>query len=102
MVTKNNKHTHYCKYQPANIVENNEYRLYWARPIPTDKPLPHNIPDIVLTNKLEKKTYVIDIAVPNTVNISEKYQEKIGNFMPLAIEIKTMWKQEKSVLYQSY
>ncbi|KAK9712144.1 hypothetical protein QE152_g25074 [Popillia japonica] len=95
MVIKSDEHTHYCKYQPVSIVENNEYRLYWAIPVTTDKPLLNNIPDIVQTNKLEKKTYVIDIAVSNTDYLSKKYQEKLDNYMPLAIEIKTMWKQEK-------
>jgi hypothetical protein len=36
--------------------------------------------------------YLIDVAIPNTLNLEKKYDEKIQNYLPLAEEIKSIWK----------
>lgn len=84
----------YYRYTPENILENEEYKLYWDRTLHTDKTVVCNRPDITLINKREKKTYLIDIAIPNDANITQKEQEKITKYTPLAIELKELWKQE--------
>jgi uncharacterized protein YciI len=56
----------YCKYTPANVLENDNFKLYWNCSIITDKTIPFNGPDITLMNKKTKNTFLIDIAVPNT------------------------------------
>lgn len=84
----------YYKYEPQGVVETLDMKLYWARPISTDKNIPHNIPDIIITQKEQKNTFIIDIAVPNVANITKKYNEKITKYLPLAMEIKEMWKQD--------
>lgn len=78
--------TPYYKYTPTNILENNEYKLYWDRTLHTDKTIPHNGPDITLINKLAHTTQLIDIAIPNDTNLMNKEQEKIIEYTPLAIE----------------
>lgn len=85
----------YYKYNPESIVENDEMKIYWDRAIHTDKTIAHNRPDITLINKNTKHTYLIDIAVPNDTNIENKEQEKITKYLPLAIEVKELWRQEK-------
>ncbi|KAK9737700.1 hypothetical protein QE152_g10464 [Popillia japonica] len=80
----------YYAYIPENIVETQDVKLYWARVINTDKPVPSNIPDIVLVDKKERHTFIIDIAIPNAANLSRKHKEKITKYLPLAIEIKVM------------
>ena len=59
---------------------------------------PNNIPDIVLLQKKEKVAFIIDIAVPLATNTSSKYTEKINKYMPLADEIKALWKLEKATI----
>lgn len=83
----------YYKYKPKQILENDLAKLYWDRDIVTDKTTINNRPDITLTNKLTKITYLIDISVPNTENIKKKHVEKIQKYIPLAEEIKEMWHQ---------
>ena len=38
----------YYKYTPANVPENETFKLYWNRSILTDKTIPFNRPDITL------------------------------------------------------
>jgi hypothetical protein len=53
----------YYRYKPANVLENDNFKLYWNRSIITDKTVPCNRPDIILTNKKTKNTFLIDIAI---------------------------------------
>jgi hypothetical protein len=44
-------------------------------------------------NKKTKNTFLIDIAVPNTHNLTKTITDKQKNYQELANEICTMWKQ---------
>ena len=85
----------YYEFNPPPVKENEFCRLYWDRKIRTHKTTPNNIPDIVLLQKKEKAAFIIDIAVPLATNTSSQYTEKINKYMPLADEIKALWKLEK-------
>jgi len=53
----------YYKYTPANVLENDNFKLYWNRSIITDKTIPSNQPGITHTNKTKqnkKKEYLFD------------------------------------------
>jgi len=52
----------YCKYTSANVLENENFKLYWNHSILTDKTIPFNRPDITFMNKKTKNTFLIDIA----------------------------------------
>ena len=52
------------KYAPANVLENENFKLCWNRSILTDKTIPFNRHDITFMNKKTKNTFLIDIAVP--------------------------------------
>jgi hypothetical protein len=41
---------------------------------------------------MKKTVYLIDVAISNTPNLEKKYNEKIQNYLPLAEEIKSVWK----------
>ena len=78
---------------PANVLENDSFKLYWNRCIITDKTIPANRPDATPKNKKTKTTYLIDIAVPNTNNLAKTITEKQNKYQELANEICAMWKQ---------
>jgi hypothetical protein len=46
------------KHTPANVLENDNFKLYWNRSIITDKTVPSNRPDITFMNK--KNEYFFD------------------------------------------
>ena len=74
------------KYAPANVLENDNFKLYWNRSVLTDKTIPFNRPDITYTNKKTKNfflidietknIFLIDIAVPNTHNLAKTITDK--------------------------
>jgi len=83
----------YYKYTPANVLENDNFKLYWNRSILTDKTIRFNRPDITFINKKTKNTFLIDTAVPNTRNLTKTITDKQNKYQELANEICAMWKQ---------
>jgi hypothetical protein len=82
----------YYKYTPANALENDNFKLYWNRSVLTDKTIPFNRPDITFMNKKTMKTFLIDIAVPNTHNLTKTTTDKQNKYQELANEICAMRK----------
>ena len=66
----------YYKYTPANVLENDNFKLYWKRSMLTDKTIHFNRRDITFMNKKTKNTFLIDIAVPNTHNLTKTITDK--------------------------
>jgi hypothetical protein len=54
-------------------LENDNYKLYFDRTVLTDIHIQHNRPDIIILNKQQKQAYLLDIAVPNSHNITQTY-----------------------------
>ena len=81
----------YYQSTPANVLENDNFKLYWNRSTLTDKTIHFNRPDITFMNKKTKNTFLIDIAVPNTHNLAKT--DKQNKYQELANEICAMWKQ---------
>jgi hypothetical protein len=84
----------YYRYKPANVVENDSFKLYWNRSITTDKTIASNRPDITFTNKKIKNTFLIDITIPNTHNLAKTITGKQSKYQELANEIRAIWKQD--------
>jgi len=84
----------YYKYTPANVLENENFKLHWNHSILTDKTVPFNRPDITFMNRKTKNTFLIDIAVPNTHNLAKTITDKQNKYQDLANEICAMWKQK--------
>jgi len=80
-------------YTPANVLENDNFKLYWNGSIITDKTIPSNRPDVTFMNEKSKNTFLIDIAVPNTHNLAKTITDKQNKYQELANEICAMWKQ---------
>jgi len=66
----------YYQYTPANVLENDNFKLYWNRSILTDKTIPFNRPDKTFMNKKTKNTFLVDTAVPNTHNLAKTITDK--------------------------
>ncbi|CAK1579741.1 unnamed protein product [Parnassius mnemosyne] len=90
-----NTNTPYYNYTPKITLENTTHKLLYDRAILTDKTIHYNRPDIILQDKINKITYLIDIAVPNTHNIQKTITEKICKYAELKDEVTRIWRQEK-------
>jgi hypothetical protein len=84
----------YYKYTPANVLENENFKLYWNRSILTDKTIPFNPPDITFINKKTKNIFLVNIAVQNTHNLAKTITDKQNKYQELANEICAMWKKK--------
>jgi hypothetical protein len=87
--------TSYYKYKPQAVLDNQHYKLYYDRAVITDQTIHHNRPDIILTDKKNKHTYIIDVAVPSCVNLEKTWETKLSKYFELSLEIKKMWKQSR-------
>jgi len=77
----------YYKYTQANVLENENFNLYWNGSILTDKTVPFNRPDITFMNKKTTNTFLIDIAVQNTHNLAKTITDKQNKYQELANEM---------------
>jgi hypothetical protein len=61
----------------------------------TDINIKHNRPDIIILNKQQKQAYLLDIAVPNSHNITQTYNTKINKYLELSVATRNLWCLEK-------
>jgi hypothetical protein len=80
---------------PESCLENDSYKLYFDRTILTDIHIKHNRPDIIILNKQQKQAYLLDIAVPNSHNITQTYNTKINKYLELSVAMRNLWCLEK-------
>jgi hypothetical protein len=46
-------------------------------------------------NKQQKQAYLLDIAVPNSHNITQTYNTKINKYLELSVAMRNLWSLEK-------
>jgi hypothetical protein len=85
---------HYI-YKPESCLENDNYKLYFDRTVLTDIHIQHNRPGIIILNKQQKQEYLLDIAVPNSHNITQTYNTKINKYLELSVAMRNLWCLEK-------
>jgi hypothetical protein len=88
----------YYQYEPKPVLENNTDKLYWDRPVITDRTILANRPDIIWVHKNSKSAVLIDLAHPNDHNLNETFSNKIIKYTDLADEIKQMWKLDSVIV----
>jgi hypothetical protein len=77
-------------------LENDSYKLYFDRTVLIDIHIKHNRPDIIILNKQQKQTFLLDIAVPNLHNITQTYNTKINKYLELSVAMRNLWCLEKN------
>ena len=60
----------------------------------TDKTIRFNRPDVIFMNKKKKNAFLVDIAVPDTHNLTKTITDKQNKYQELTNEICAMWKQK--------
>jgi hypothetical protein len=71
-------------------LENDNYKLYFDRTVLTDIHIKHNRPDIIILNKQQKQAYLLDIAVPNSHNITQTCNSKINKYLELSVAMRNL------------
>ena len=78
-------------HEPLPVIENDVIKVLWDFDIQTDKHVKSSRPDIVIVDTKEKSLKLIDVSIPNDMNIVSKRIEKIEKYANLSIELKELW-----------
>ena len=68
------------EHKPEKVVEHNNITIMYDLAIQTDRAIGANRPDIVYYNKKDRQCLLIDVAIPDDINISTKLVEKISKY----------------------
>ena len=83
---KKNEREHtekWYEHVPEGTVENEEVKVLWDINVQCDNVIEARRPDIILTDKKERKCTIIDIAVPADVRVGEKETKKMEKYYGL-------------------
>ena len=80
------------------VEENEEVKILWDFNIKTDREIHHRRPDIVAQRRKERRTIIVDIAIPGDRNVDHKEIEKREKYQDLAREIGNLWKTRTKVV----
>ena len=83
------------EHKPKGCVENEKVKLLWDFVIQCDRDIIARNPDIILIDKENKLTKIIDVAIPGDARVVEKEREKIDKYRPLRDEIARLWSMRK-------
>ena len=83
---------------PPKVVENDRAKIQWDLQIQTDNMVMVNQPDIVFSDKQQRKVVLIDVAIPCNSNIRKKEHDKLKKYQGLKEELEMMSGVETTVL----
>ncbi|RZF42371.1 hypothetical protein LSTR_LSTR004179 [Laodelphax striatellus] len=84
----------YYKCKPDQVLRSETAKLLWDSAIVTDRAVEANRPNIVLFDRVCKKAYIIDVAVPLDDNLVSTLAEKKRKYQPLSVELKDIYRLE--------
>jgi len=77
-------------HQAEPVLENSHYELLYDFNIFTDKKISARHPDLVFVDRVDKCTYLIDIACAMDRNADCKETEKIEKYLDLSVELQSL------------
>ena len=78
-------------HAPRDVIITPGVEIIYDQVLTTDRDVGANRPDIVVKDRIGKKTYIIDISCPCDVNVMKKEAEKISKYGTLKRELTRMW-----------
>ena len=78
-------------HMPKPVCEEGDVTVLWNQAVHTDREVTANRPDIIIKNRKEKTSTLIDVAIPADRNVVQKEAEKKLKYKILCIEIQRMW-----------
>ena len=63
-------------HEPESVLENEDYKILWDLSIQTDHVIEARRPDLVVVDKKETSSKMIDFAVPGDSRIEEKDKDR--------------------------
>jgi len=72
--------------------------ILWNQQVQTDRTIPNNKPDIIISDNEKGTRVLIDVAISGDRNVIKKEAEKILKYKDLTIEIQRMWNVKTKVI----
>ena len=85
-------------HEPEKVTKMEDNVIMWDKTILTDRTILANRSDLIILNKNEQNCLIVDVAVPDDVNVLKKVTEKRLNYKDLQIEISRMWNVKTKVV----
>ena len=82
-------------HKPESVLEKETHKILWDFDIKTDHLIPARRPDLGLINN--KKSQLVDFAVPADHRVKMKENEKIDKYLDFARELKNLWNMRVKV-----
>ena len=82
---------HWWQHQPETAMENESFKLLYDFNVMTDKKITARRPDIIIVDKKNRHTTIIDVSCPADRNIKNKETHKIEKYQDLKIELQRLW-----------
>ena len=92
------KSKNWFDHQAEPVLESDDVKILWDFNIHTDRVIEARRPDIVVVDKVNSETMIIDIAVPGDFRVKMKESEKIEKYQDLALELTRVWKTSTKVI----
>jgi len=91
---------HWYDHVPKSFETNHEggATILWNLQVQTDRTVPSNKPDIIISDNKHGTCMLIDVAIPGDRNVIKKEAEKILKYKNLIIEIQRMWNVKPKVI----
>ena len=83
--------TNWYAHKPCEVIMSRNVEIAYDQIIATDRPVGANRPDILIRDKANGRTYIVDISCPCDVNVASKEAEKIAKYGMLRKELIKMW-----------
>jgi len=97
-VQLDNKHWYEHVPKSVETSQGSKVTILWNQQAQTDRTIPNNKPDIIISDN-EKGTYMlIDVAISGDRNVIKKEADKILKYKNLTIEIQLMWNVKTKVI----
>ena len=84
--------------QSEAVVESDDIKILWDFNIWCDRVIEARRPDIVVVDRRNRETRIMDITVPGDFRVKEKEAEKILKYQDLVMEVNRIWNTRARVI----
>ena len=85
-------------HMPKPVYEEGDVAMLWHQAAHTDREVTANRPDIIIKNKKEKTSILVDVAIPTDRNVVQKEAEKKLKYKSLCIEKQRLWNLKCTII----
>ena len=83
------------EHKPVGVMERNGVKVMWDFMVQCDRYIEHRKPDILIIDSLQRRGWIIDVAISGDSRVTKKEEEKVNKYQDLRLEIVRLWKLKK-------